>query len=118
MVGGGSWEPGAFTDDTQMAVLVAESLLDCGGVDQVELGARFKAWLASHPKDVGITTRSVLASNDDPVAAAARYFERWTASEQVGPMLISNIWPRRSSTMRPLLIIVVWTFLRSTANGP
>jgi ADP-ribosyl-[dinitrogen reductase] hydrolase len=33
MVGGGVWEPGQFTDDTEMGICVAESLLACNGLD-------------------------------------------------------------------------------------
>ena len=33
MCGGGGWEPGEATDDTQMAVLVGESLLEHGGLE-------------------------------------------------------------------------------------
>ncbi|MFF2021027.1 ADP-ribosylglycohydrolase family protein [Streptomyces sp. NPDC058171] len=33
MCGGGGWEPGEATDDTQMAVLVADSLLQRGDLD-------------------------------------------------------------------------------------
>ena len=76
MVGGGPWGPGEFTDDTQMAVMVAESLLERDGVDQADLGERFRAWVQSGPKDVGIATRSVLTADADPVTAAAEYFAR------------------------------------------
>jgi hypothetical protein len=39
MVGGGAfhWAPGEFTDDTQMAVILAESLLEHGGLDPASL---------------------------------------------------------------------------------
>lgn len=74
MVGGGAWEPGEFTDDTQMALMVAQSLLAGGAVDQADLGDRFRAWVRSGPKDVGISTRVVLTSPQEPVAAAAAYF--------------------------------------------
>jgi len=73
MVGGGPWGPGEFTDDTQMAVMVAESLLACGEVDQSDLGQRFGAWIDSHPKDVGLTTREAFYG-DDPVASGAQHF--------------------------------------------
>lgn len=73
MIGGGPWEPGEFTDDTQMAVMVAQSLLACGEVDQADLGERFGAWIDSHPKDVGLTTREAFYG-DDPVTAAAQHF--------------------------------------------
>lgn len=76
MVGGGGlgWAAGEFTDDTQMAMLVARSLLETGGVDQADLGERFRAWVASDPTDVGVMTRSVLSAGGDPVVAAADYF--------------------------------------------
>jgi ADP-ribosyl-[dinitrogen reductase] hydrolase len=45
-----------------MLLLVAESLLACGGLDEAELYGRFQAWLAGGPKDVGVQTRAVLSS--------------------------------------------------------
>ncbi|MEU0751381.1 ADP-ribosylglycohydrolase family protein, partial [Streptomyces albogriseolus] len=47
MCGGGGWDPGEATDDTQMAVLVAESLLEQGGLDLPDIFARFQRWAAS-----------------------------------------------------------------------
>ena len=49
MTGGGGfgWAPAEFTDDTQMAIVQAESLLDRGGVDGGDLFERFRAWAAS-----------------------------------------------------------------------
>src|SRR3954451_547211 len=44
MCGGGSlgWEPGEFTDDTQMALMVAESLIENDGLDEADLSERFR----------------------------------------------------------------------------
>ena len=63
MVGGGGhhWAPGEFTDDTQMAIVQAESILECDGIDGADLFERFGTW-ASDAADVGIQTRSVLSS--------------------------------------------------------
>src|SRR3954462_62332 len=49
MCGGGSvgWEPGEFTDDTQMALLVATSLVERDGLDQADVFDRFRAWFAA-----------------------------------------------------------------------
>ena len=47
MCGGGPWEPGEFTDDTQMALLVASSLVDRGGLDEADLFERFRTWADS-----------------------------------------------------------------------
>jgi ADP-ribosylglycohydrolase len=41
MCGGGGWDPGEATDDTQMAVLVGESLLERGGLDLADMFGRF-----------------------------------------------------------------------------
>ncbi|MGZ6883044.1 MAG: ADP-ribosylglycohydrolase family protein, partial [Nocardioidaceae bacterium] len=64
MCGGGSlgWEPGEFTDDTQMGLLVAESLAERGALDEADLFDRFRAWLRADPPDVGNQTRAVLGS--------------------------------------------------------
>jgi ADP-ribosyl-[dinitrogen reductase] hydrolase len=66
MVGGGSfgWEPGEWTDDTSMAIAIAE--VAATGADLREEGAldaivkRWHGW-SQHAKDVGVQTRSVLS---------------------------------------------------------
>jgi ADP-ribosyl-[dinitrogen reductase] hydrolase len=65
MVGGGGfgWEPGEFTDDTQMALAMAESLVAHGGIDRDDLWARWRAW-AQTALDVGITTSASLSATD------------------------------------------------------
>src|SRR5215218_5853990 len=64
MCGGGSlgWAPGEFTDDTQMALLVALSLVERGGLDEADLFDRFVRWAAAEPPDIGNQTRAVLGS--------------------------------------------------------
>lgn len=71
MIGGGAfgWAPGQFTDDTEMATIVAESLLACGGIDVADQFTRFQAW-AAHANDVGSTTSAVLHSGLPPHEAA------------------------------------------------
>src|SRR5262245_37967144 len=60
MVGGGVWEPGEWTDDTGMALCVAEGIL-ANPVDPIdEIGDRFLAW-ADTAKDVGGTITAALA---------------------------------------------------------
>ena len=70
MIGGGSfsWEPAEFTDDTQMTLALAESLLACGGLDLDDLWARFVAWRAG-ATDVGIATSRALSATDRHEAA-------------------------------------------------
>ncbi|WP_328771170.1 ADP-ribosylglycohydrolase family protein [Streptomyces sp. NBC_00286] len=75
MCGGGGWDPGEATDDTQMAVLVGESLLDCGGLELPDLFRRFQRWAVSEPKDIGLQTEDVLTSGEAWDFAAALHFQ-------------------------------------------
>ncbi|MGW0041244.1 O-acetyl-ADP-ribose deacetylase [Rhodococcus sp. NPDC003348] len=81
MIGGGTfaWAPGEWTDDTAMAVAIAEVAAtgaDIGrgtGLDAV--AARFVAWFDSNPPDVGNQTRAVLSARPgsaDAMRARAR----------------------------------------------
>ena len=76
MSGGGSlgWAPGEWTDDTAMAVAIAE--IAASGADlhtasaQDALVARWAGWAAT-ARDVGIQTRQVLAAAQNGTAAEA-----------------------------------------------
>ena len=65
MIGGGTfgWAPGEFTDDTQMALTLARSLLDVGHYDPDRLWADWRAWAEVAP-DVGVGTRNSLSFTD------------------------------------------------------
>ncbi|WP_405689113.1 ADP-ribosylglycohydrolase family protein [Streptomyces sp. NBC_00057] len=75
MCGGGGWDPGEATDDTQMAVLVAESLLEQDGLDLPDMFGRFRRWAAGGPKDIGLQTEDVLTSGAPWDLAAALHFQ-------------------------------------------
>ncbi len=75
MIGGGGfeWAPGEFTDDTQMGVLLAQSLVDARhDLNPDDLWRRWRAW-ASTASDVGITTRRALS------------FENWREVRHTNP---------------------------------
>ncbi|TLS40260.1 ADP-ribosylglycohydrolase family protein [Streptomyces montanus] len=75
MCGGGGWDPGEATDDTQMAVLVGESLLECDGLELPDVFRRFQRWAAAEPKDIGLQTEAVLSGGDPWDLAAALHFQ-------------------------------------------
>jgi ADP-ribosylglycohydrolase len=89
MVGGGPFrlEPGQWTDDTSMALCLAESLAECRGFDARDQMTRYLEWhrngkFRAHPgmRDIGNTTRRALerfertgepfSGDDDPNSAA------------------------------------------------
>jgi len=60
---GGGWlnlAPGEITDDTQMTLALAQSLVESEDLDMDDVAARFLAWYRSMPKDIGGTTRAAL----------------------------------------------------------
>jgi len=69
MIGDNRFAPGEWTDDTAMAISVAEAtargldLRTTEGLDAVAAG--FQRWFASGPKDVGNQTRAVLSSGTE-----------------------------------------------------
>ncbi|WP_216858158.1 ADP-ribosylglycohydrolase family protein [Actinomadura verrucosospora] len=75
MCGGGGWDPGEATDDTQMAILVAESLIERDGLDPPDIFSRFQRWATSEPKDIGLQTEDVLTNGMPWDLAAAVHFQ-------------------------------------------
>jgi ADP-ribosylglycohydrolase len=65
LLGGGlgNYEPGEWSDDTQLAICVAQAALDADLTTEAGLDAvaeRFEDWYAGRPADVGIQTARVL----------------------------------------------------------
>lgn len=60
-INGGGWlelEPGEVTDDTQMTICVAGSLVEHGGFNLQDIADRFVDWYNSDPPDIGSTCRA------------------------------------------------------------
>jgi ADP-ribosyl-[dinitrogen reductase] hydrolase len=71
MVGGGAfkWSPGEFTDDTQMALALAEALLAGGGdYHPSQVWEHFVSW-SQAARDIGNITRMSLSQSDYRTAA-------------------------------------------------
>ena len=84
MIGGGPWRlrPGEWTDDTSMALCLAASLVECGGMDAEDQMDRYLRWLrdgymtprGEQPPDIGNATRAALVhfeETGDPWAGSA-----------------------------------------------
>src|SRR4051794_25233715 len=75
MSGGGGWETGEWTDDTSMAIAIAEVAATGAALGQPEaqdrIVGRGAGW-AHGAREVGIRTRSVLSAGGTAGADAAR----------------------------------------------
>lgn len=62
LVAGGTFNtlPGQPTDDSEMALLLARSMVDRGTYDPFEVRERYVFWLESHPFDCGTTIAGAL----------------------------------------------------------
>jgi poly(ADP-ribose) glycohydrolase ARH3 len=87
---------GSYTDDTQMMIALAESLLRCGGIEEQDLAGTFRAHF--HPeRGYGSGTRTVMALWDRGVAvsvAAGRIFEGQGSSGNGAAMRVTPVGVR------------------------
>jgi ADP-ribosyl-[dinitrogen reductase] hydrolase len=72
MSGGGWWAPGEWTDDTAMALALAESIGARGLLDIDDLAQRYIAWANTDGKGIGRSTRAALVGARDAEDARAR----------------------------------------------
>jgi ADP-ribosyl-[dinitrogen reductase] hydrolase len=54
-------EPGMITDDSELALSLAESLIRRGGFDQKDVASAYAYWYFTDPPDAGVTTRGALS---------------------------------------------------------
>ncbi len=72
-------EPGAITDDTQLAVCLARSLAERGGLDLADLGTRYCAW-SLEAFDIGNQTNSSISHLENGVPATDAGLATWRTS--------------------------------------
>jgi ADP-ribosylglycohydrolase len=72
LVDGGTWGilAGQPTDDSEMALALARSILASGRYDRERVGRAYRSWLASGPFDSGNTVRSALGGRPVPESQA------------------------------------------------
>ncbi len=72
IVGGGPFrvQPGQVTDDTELALALARSVVAAGCYDRDAAAASYLAWMRSRPFDIGNTTRQAFGGSSGPVTGA------------------------------------------------
>jgi len=72
-----NWGVGEYTDDTKMALCIADSLVEKKGFSAQDVAARFLTWLVKDGKGCGNQIGAVLESDlylQDPFGCSERYF--------------------------------------------
>ncbi len=90
----GRLQAGTFTDDTEMALALAASLLHTCPLDPNDLAQRFLTWAKSNPPDIGIQTHLVL--NQIEQGKTWQEAKQWllhTRPEAAGNGSAMRCWP-------------------------
>jgi len=110
---------GSFTDDTEMALALAESLLAHRRLDPADLAQRFVAWYQAGPGDIGIHTSTVLsriaAGEEWAMAAEAVQQQR---PDSAGNGSVMRCWPVALAHWDNLDALLVDSRLQSQVTHP
>jgi ADP-ribosyl-[dinitrogen reductase] hydrolase len=110
---------GTFTDDTEMALALAESLLAHRPLDAGDLAGRFVAWLRAGPDDVGIHTRNVLSRivAGEPWQQAVEAVQR-QKPDSAGNGSVMRCWPVALAHWADLDQLLAGSRLQSRVTHP
>jgi len=90
----GRMPAGSFTDDTEMALALGESLLAERPLNPDDLARRFVAWYRTVPPDVGVHTARVLNWVDRGVIWHEASYGAWQSNqENAGNGSVMRCWP-------------------------
>jgi ADP-ribosyl-[dinitrogen reductase] hydrolase len=111
--------PGTFTDDTEMALALAESLLAHRPLDPADLAQRFVGWYQAGPDDVGSHTRAVLSR----IAAGQAWDQAVQAVQRQRPDSAGNgsvmrCWPGALAHWNDLDSLLAGSRLQSRVTHP
>jgi ADP-ribosyl-[dinitrogen reductase] hydrolase len=111
MVGGGTHRQpaGTVTDDTDLMLCVARSLVETGTFDPEDVGERFVAWLDGGPFDVGLTTSDAIneiRSGTHPLSAGETVWERLVEGGNAGNGSVMRCAPHALAFSGPQLATV------------
>jgi ADP-ribosyl-[dinitrogen reductase] hydrolase len=105
---------GSFTDDTEMALALAESLLERCQLDPQDLSNRFMDWYLRRPADVGIHTTNVLQTIQKGQSwqeAAVKVQSRYPDSAGNGSVM--RCWPVAVMCWHDEELLERWSRLQS-----
>ncbi len=107
MIGGGQWRPGEWTDDTGMALCIAEGILENPSDPVPGTGERFLTW-ASTAKDVGGTISAALRGFRGAEQAAGSSTGNWARASSSTHQAQSGRAAGNGSLMRTLPVALAY----------
>lgn len=93
------WKQGEWTNDTEMVLMLADSIATCRGIDHADYARRLKEWYLSEPTDVVSNVRWVLSQEDyllNPRAVCRRVWTNMSmndaSNESLGRAAMIGLW--------------------------
>lgn len=116
---GGRLPAGTFTDDTEMALALADSLLAHSPLDPADLAQRFVDWYRAGPPDVGVHTSAVLRriSRGQPWEDAAAAVQAGEP-DSAGNGSVMRCWPVALARYREVDRLLHESRLQSRVTHP
>jgi ADP-ribosyl-[dinitrogen reductase] hydrolase len=110
---------GTFTDDTEMALALAESLLAHRPLHPADLAQRFVVWHRAGPDDVGVHTSQVLSriGSGVPWEQAVEAVQR-LRPDSAGNGSVMRCWPVALAHWHDLDQLIADSFLQSRVTHP
>ncbi len=110
---------GTFTDDTEMALALAESILAVRSLEPADLARRFADWYRRNPPDVGIHTSSVLhrVCSGESWQEATRGVQAKDPSS-AGNGSVMRCWPVAVAAWQNQKLILEFSKLQSQVTHP
>lgn len=116
---GGPLPPGSFTDDTEMSLAVAESLLTYSPLNAQDLSWRFLQWYKGRPSDVGIHTAHVLEAIHGGMSwQEASQLVQSQEPDSAGNGSMMRAWPIAAAHWRNPGLLVSESRLQSEITHP
>lgn len=88
-------EAGMFSDDTEMAIALSESLLACNGFNGADVAKHYLAWSLATPHGMGSTTRKAMEN----LRAGKQHFESGVKFEDLQAGSVGNGTAMRCSPL-------------------
>jgi ADP-ribosyl-[dinitrogen reductase] hydrolase len=110
---------GSFTDDTEMVLALAESLLTHRPLNPEDLARRFVTWIESQPSDIGIHTAAVLwrIADGEPWESAAAAVQAHNPGS-AGNGSVMRCWPVALARWNDLDSLLADSILQSQVTHP
>lgn len=104
LVDGGTFDTlaGQPTDDSELALLLARSLVERGAYEREDVLARYRRWLDSGPFDCGVTIREALRGGLNPASQANGALMRVSPVGVFGSRLAASVtaaWARADAAL-------------------